>query len=312
MSLNKSRQARFGVHSIDHFALHVPDLDLAERFISAFGLRESRHGDEIEVRAAGSDHRWARVLGADAKNLAYLSLNCFEGDLPGIRAQILACGAAPAAGEDYVDDDGFWFHDPDGNLLQVRAGPKTSPDGKSAGQAVHTPAGQRGALGRAHRARVTPSRLSHVLLFTPDLNRAIAFYRDGLGLNLSDRSGDIVGFMHARHGCDHHLVAFAHDASKGWHHSAWDVPGIEQVGSGAEQMRDAGFAEGWGVARHTLGSNYFHYVRDPWGSFWEYSADIDYVPAGMAWPGGDYPPEDALYMWGPKMPRYFIENTEAP
>ena len=27
-----------------------------------------------------------------------------------------------------------------------------------------------------------------------------------------------------------------------------------------------------------LGSNYFHYVRDPWGSFAEYSCDIDYIP----------------------------------
>ena len=34
-----------------------------------------------------------------------------------------------------------------------------------------------------------------------------------------------------------------------------------------------------GVGRHVLGSNYFYYVQDPWGSFAEYSYDIDFVPA---------------------------------
>jgi catechol 2,3-dioxygenase len=44
-----------------------------------------------------------------------------------------------------------------------------------------------------------------------------------------------------------------------------------------------------------LGSNYFHYVQDPCGSFCEYSADIDFVSAGQAWPAGDFAPDD-LYL----------------
>lgn len=299
-----------GVHSIDHFALNVPDLDLAWKFVTAFGLRASRDGDEIELRATGSDHRWARILPSGAKSLAYLSFNCHDADFPIILNQLKACGATRSKSEEHVDGEGFWFHDPDGNLLQLRVGPKTSPMRKDVTTMAVTEPGERGVLGRAHRPRTTPTRLSHVLMFTPDLDRALRFYGEGLGLRLSDRSRDIVAFMHARHGCDHHLVAFVRNPFKGWHHSAWDVPGIEQIGCGAEQMREAGFDQGWGLARHTLGSNYFHYVRDPWGSFWEYSADIDYVPAGSVWPSGDYPPEDALYMWGPTMPHYFIENTE--
>lgn len=73
-------------------------------------------------------------------------------------------------------------------------------------------------------------RLSHMLIFTPSINRSIAFYRDALGLRLSDRSGDLVAFMHARHGSDHHLIAFAASSAKGWHHSAWDVAGVDEVG----------------------------------------------------------------------------------
>ncbi len=86
---------------------------------------------------------------------------------------------------------------------------------------------------------------------------------------------------------------------------------MDEVGRGAEQMRDAGYKEGWGTGRHVLGSNYFHYVRDPWGSFAEYSAGMDFVPMGMTWQAGDHPPEDSLYLWGPELPDYFVHNSEA-
>lgn len=59
-----------------------------------------------------------------------------------------------------------------------------------------------------------------------------------------------------------------------------------------------------------LGSNYFHYVRDPLGSFAEYSADIDVIATGMPWPTGDHAPEDPLYLWEPKVPDYFFHNSE--
>jgi catechol 2,3-dioxygenase len=51
-------------------------------------------------------------------------------------------------------------------------------------------------------------------------------------------------------------------------------------------------------------------VQDPWGSFAEYGADIDYIPAGMEWQGGDWPPEDSLYLWGPDVPPIFLANSE--
>ena len=75
-------------------------------------------------------------------------------------------------------------------------------------------------------------------------------------------------------------------------------------------MGAAGYTEGWGVGRHVIGSNYFRYIRDPWGSFAEYSADIDYIPADVDWPVADHPPEDSFYVWGPPVPDYFIQNHE--
>jgi catechol 2,3-dioxygenase len=75
-------------------------------------------------------------------------------------------------------------------------------------------------------------------------------------------------------------------------------------------MADKGYTKGWGLGRHVLGSNYFHYVRDPWGSFAEYSCDIDYIPKSQQWVAGNHAPEDSLSLWGPEPPDYFIANHE--
>ena len=59
-----------------------------------------------------------------------------------------------------------------------------------------------------------------------------------------------------------------------------------------------------------IGSNFFHYIRDPWGSLAEYFCDIDYIPDDMQWTPKNYPVADSLYVWGPAVPADFGANTE--
>lgn len=317
---NDASTPRAAVHSIDHFALNVPSIAEARHFYGAFGLDVRELGDgpdaHLELRAADG-HRWARILPAASKSLAYLSFNCFEGELDTIARQVREAGgriaddvATLVHGRQHTLE-GLWFVDPDGNLIHVSVGPKTTPTAKTPFGRPEVDADSRGSHPRSQAQIVRPRRMSHVLLFTPDVLRALDFYQRALGLRLSDRSGDIIAFMHGPHGSDHHLVAFVKSSAKGWHHVAWDVDGIDEVGGGSSQMAAAGYTRGWGTGRHVLGSNYFHYVMDPWGSFSEFSADIDFVTAGKTWPAGDFPPEDSLYLWGPDVPPYFIHNTEA-
>ncbi|AIV74106.1 glyoxalase/Bleomycin resistance /Dioxygenase superfamily protein [Burkholderia pseudomallei] len=296
------------VHSIDHYALQVPDLAAAESFMKSFGLVVSRRDGIVEAKASDG-HTSARFVRGDRKALAYLSFNCFAEEFDDLRRRV-GDNCVLVDGGKFTTAEGFWFRDCDGNLLQVKPGPKTSPNHRLPLDSHDAEADERGALVRSKAGVVRPRRLSHVLLFTPNVMRALDFYHRTLGLKLSDRSGDGIAFTHAPHGSDHHLVAFAKSEAKGWHHAAWDVASVDEVGRGAEQMAAEGYKEGWGTGRHVLGSNYFHYVRDPWGSFCEYSAGIDYVSAGFEWPAGDFPPEDALYLWGPDMPDFFVQNTE--
>ena len=148
--------------------------------------------------------------------------------------------------------------------------------------------------------------------FTTDVEKAVQFYSNTVGLRLTDRGGDAIAFMHGIHGSDHHLLAFGLAPNPGFHHASWGVDTINEVGLGAMQMADKGYNAGWGLLRHVLGSNYSHYVRDPWGSYFEYTCDIDYIPKGCDWQAGHHKPEDSIYLWGPALPDDFIVNQEVP
>jgi catechol 2,3-dioxygenase len=302
-------EGEVGIHSLDHFVLAVPDLKLAERFYADFGLdvRNARNG--LELRAFGSGQCWGRIVEAPAKRLHHLSFGCFAEDLPYFQGRMEEQGVEildPPAG---FESNGLWCRDPSGLLLEVKVAPKVSPDHKTSGEWSSSPEGVMGSCARSKAPRVQPRRLSHLLAFTRDIGESLSFYSRVFGLRLSDRTG-LAAFMHSIHGSDHHVLAFAQAEGPGMHHCSWDVKGIDEIGLGAMHMADKGYTKGWGLGRHVLGSNYFHYVQDPWGSFSEYSADIDYIPATQLWEAGNYNDEDSFYLWGPEPPADFATNYE--
>src|SRR2546430_17092077 len=77
---------------------------------------------------------------------------------------------------------------------------------------------------------------------------------------------------------------------------------------GAANMQEAGWQPGWGLGRHVIGSNFFYYLRDPWGSFAEYFHDLDYIPQQCAWEPRDFPEAEALHPWGPPVPHDLAPN----
>lgn len=297
------RQGVLGVHSLDHFSLDVPDIAEARRFFEEFGLDVKSHDGGLELLAFDNPHVWVELNSAPQKRLDRIIFGAFADDMIAFRERLARLGVSFT---ETSDPEALVFDDPHGARLEIRSATKTSPDSRAAPTdlARH---GLRGATRRDQVARVRPRRLSHALFFTPDIDATIQFYCDTLGLRISDHPGP-VAFLHGVHGSDHHLIAFAQSTAAGYHHSAWEVGSIEEVGLGAFQMSVAGYTRGWGVGRHVLGSNYFHYVRDPWGSFAEYSFDIDYIPADVDWEAGRPSPENSFFLWGPLPPEDFVAN----
>jgi catechol 2,3-dioxygenase-like lactoylglutathione lyase family enzyme len=304
------RPGELGVHSVDTFNLSVPDLKIAQQFYTAFGLDVREEGNGLGLYTAGHGHRWGVVGEGPAKKLSYISFGAFEDDIDRMRRRLQDHGVQQLDPPKGFESNGIWFRDPEGVLLEIRVAEKTSPNEKVIVSNISGPAGVQNAPSRSGAPFVQPRRLAHILIFTQDVSRAVAFYHNVVGLRLSDRSGDGIAFMHGIHGSDHHMIALAKSEGPGLHHLSWDVGSIHEVGLGAMQMADRGFSAGWGLGRHVLGSNYFHYVRDPWGSWCEYSSDIDYIPSDHDWASGDHPGHDAFYVWGPTPPADFVVNHE--
>lgn len=299
------RPGVLAVHSVDHFVMNVPDLGEASNYFSLFGLDVRKEGGDLGLYCFGGEHRWGILRQGAPKKLAGLCFGCFEDDLPRFREHLDSAGIAyESAGQS------LHLADPFGLPLEIRVGPRTS---NSAVAAFDEPGGGTGSRAAALRSEcpdTQPVRMGHLAMFTGNLDNAIDFYQLALGLKLTDRSVDIVAFFHSPHGSDHHIVALLGDTGPGLHHLSWEVSSVNAVGVGATKMAMNGFAYSWGLGRHVLGSNYFHYVRDPWGSWTEYSAGMDYVPYDAQWATDNYGPEDSFYLWGPDVPAGFTDNLE--
>lgn len=305
------RPGELGIHSLDRFHFVVPDLTVAQNFYSEFGLEVTGKSNQLLLGTKGHPHTWGSVGEGSRKKHGHISFGAFEEDIDAFAKRLQDMGIKRLDPPPGVDSNGLWFHDHDGNLVEIKVAPKSSPDEKTQFGVRACGPGKRGAPFRSTMGRTYPRRLAHVLLFTTNIPKAIEFYTRVLGMRLSDHSGDNIAFLHGIHGSDHHMIAFARSNAPGHHHFSWDVGTVDEIGEGAAHMLDKGFSKGWGLGRHVLGSNFFHYVQDPWGSFSEYSADIDYVPSDFDWPAADHPGEDSFYAWGPNVPADFVHNYEA-
>jgi catechol 2,3-dioxygenase-like lactoylglutathione lyase family enzyme len=317
MSIQASAMRRSGVtavHSIEKIVFTVPEIDAAEKFYTAFGFHVKRHdqnGPQVDIYTEGHPHCWMSVIANNKpKLLQYITFGIFAEDVAAFEQRIKAMGIGRSP-HPMATQPGLWLENPEGIAIQLVVAEKVSPNCKTPKSAARESARlMASAQMRSQAKKVHPRWLSHALLFTTDVSRMITFCEQALGLRLSDRSADLVAFTHTPHGSDHHLLAFVQSNGPGLHHTSWDVGSLDEVGEGSEQMRTAGFPDGWGVGRHVLGSNYFYYAKDPWGSFAEYSYDIDFVSPQIDWKSGDFAPEDSFYLWGPAVPEWFVINTE--
>jgi catechol-2,3-dioxygenase len=143
------------------------------------------------------------------------------------------------------------------------------------------------------------------LLFTGDFEQAESWLCQALGLRVSDRAAGKVSFLSGGTGVrDHHCFGLINSTHRGFQHSSFHVDSFDDIGFGSWQMRQAGFADQFGLGRHALASNLFLYVRDPWGSWLEYYTDMDKI--SEAWVARDW--KELPYVWGPTWSPEFWAN----
>ncbi|HEX8967271.1 MAG TPA: VOC family protein, partial [Chloroflexota bacterium] len=82
-----------------------------------------------------------------------------------------------------------------------------------------------------------PTKLGHVAIRVRDLDRAVEFYRDVVGLPLRSRHADVVAFLGAREDASHEIALFALPADApppepgrvGMYHMAWEMASFEDL-----------------------------------------------------------------------------------
>jgi catechol 2,3-dioxygenase-like lactoylglutathione lyase family enzyme len=287
--------------------LEVPDLHVADEFLQDFGLETAEKDGSLIATCPGRSQEQVRLVGAPAKRLHHVSFTLHPGTLDSIRDALDRAGALfiePPAG---ASDEGLWVRDPDDTAVQLLDQAPTPA--RPVNEVLANVGANSQRIGVAQwqqaTADVMPRRLGHTLLFTPQPEQMTDFYTAVLGLRVSDRIHDLVTFLNAGPG-DHHIFGFIASSHPGFHHASFEVPSIDAIALGADRMRSRGRDAGWGLGRHTIGSNFFHYNPDPWGSWIEWFSDIDQIDDSWVAREWDVPP----HLWGSPPPETFLSNLE--
>ena len=153
--------------------------------------------------------------------------------------------------------DAIAFHDPAGNVLEAFHGAETTSDPFVPGRPV---SGFRtGALG-----------MGHVVLRVKTIEPMIAFYRDTLGLALSDfaLTPFVAYFFHANP--RHHSVALIGSDTDAIHHLMVELCSLDDVGQAYDMALVEPGRIGTSLGRHTNDHMTSFYANTPSDFFMEY------------------------------------------
>ena len=302
------------VLGVSAFALEVPQLDAGVKFYTDAGLEPVLDGATARFRCPGHAQESVLLLGgARSKRLHHVRLRA-DG-LDAIALKVEPGGGRIVDAPQGCASNGLWLRDPHDTLFHLSPEPEDTPPPKAPLFQINAP----GRIVRSRRSAVRPVgsypavrplKLGHVVLFTPAVMRSVAFATDVFGMGLADRSEEFVAFCCAKTNSDHHVLAFGKSAGIGFHHGSFQVSDPDEVGRGGRALLEKTGGSDWGFGRHTIGSNFFHYIQDPWGSWFEYYADMDFIDDYSLWRPTNFAPEDSLANWGPPPPASFMYNSE--
>ena len=291
------------ISGLHHYALEVPDLEVAEGFLHDFGLETGEKDGSLVAQCPGRAQEQIRLVQAPAKRLHHVSFTLQPGHhstrsaRPGPGRHTSHRAAARRHRGRAVDPRPGRHR-----RATTRRGPGAGPARRrGAVQRGRQPAAdRRGPVAAGHRGRAPPPAGPH-----PAVHRAAA--GDDRLLHpgarpAGQRPHPRPGHLPERRPGDHHIFGFIASSHRG-------LPPRQLRGAVYRRDRDRGRPDagpgpraGWGLGRHTIGSNFFHYNPDPWGSWIEWFSDIDQIDD--CWVASDW--EVPPHLWGTPPPETFL------
>lgn len=295
------------VLTLQQFALGVPDLAPGADFYQAFGLNMRESGkDQLAFRSDGRPHDEVVLIETgDKRRLQYISFGADEAGLKRIQSNLEARGIEQLDPPNPDAPEGLWFRDLDGVLVNVQkvtpAQVKADTEPLINHPGIVNRINERGCPPFDTKGR--PTRMGHMIVFSPDVMAKAKFYCDVLGMKISDTiEGGYAAFLRtAADPSDHHVMGILKSDDYGFHHASFEMASADHAAIGARTLLgtedNGGGRHAWGPGRHGVGSNYFHYFRDPWNGMAEYFYDIDVISADHEWEAQDWTKKDGMFLW---------------
>jgi len=235
--------------------------DSTDFYTEVWGLRVVEQGpDAAWLRGTGEQHHALQLTAAERNGLGRITFALAtpaEIDIAAHRLELrsIPIVAGPGPSDAVGGGYGVQFVDPEGRVIELLADTLAVP-----------PLGRDDAV---------PVGVTHVVLNTVDIDAAVEFYRDVLGLRVSDWSEHQMAFM--RCNTDHHSIAFNQAGWASVNHVAYEMPTVDHFMRGIGRLRHHGMLPLWGPGRHGPGNNTFSYFADPAGLVCEYTSGIAQV-----------------------------------
>jgi catechol 2,3-dioxygenase-like lactoylglutathione lyase family enzyme len=269
------------ISALAYARLRSPDLDLAESFLTDFGMaRSARTPTALYMRGSGSFHHLhVTELGAPA----FLGF-AYAVDDPDALERVARLPGASAI--EPIDEPGggrrVRLREPNGFQIEIVHGiaalaelPIEPYPQHATKESMKPPPGIRVKFGPS-RVR----RISHGVLATPDVAGTVRWWREVLGVIPTDdlfagSYDNLIGSFNridaGDEPVDHHVVFVLKNLTAGLHHLSFEVADVEDIFLGNEHLERVGKYEHLrGIGRHILGSQVYDYWLDPWNRMHEH------------------------------------------
>jgi len=290
------------ITSLQHIALGIPDMKVGTDFYEDFGLETVDRPDHVAMRCHGRDQDQIVLIETGQKRkFHHFSLGTTAQGLETLKSRLEKQGIALLDPPYQGAANGIWFRDPEGSLVNIQVAEAAAFITDSKAPLINRP-GMNNRLAEKgcppFDIQPRPRRLGHFILFARDVIAQSKFYCDVIGLRLSDRIVDgFAAFMRTAGDSDHHVVALLKSSAPGFHHASFEMGNIDEAELASMRFLSKGHKHAWGPGRHGVGSNYFHYFRDPWNGMTEYFHDMDYIPEEAAWEAEEWTKKDGMFLW---------------
>jgi catechol 2,3-dioxygenase-like lactoylglutathione lyase family enzyme len=308
------------VKDLAYGRLRSPDLDVAEEFLTHFGMvRAARTPTALYMRGTDPAHH---IHVTEKGDPGFVGLAYYAASEEDLHRVAKAPGAS--AVED-IDEPGggkrVRLKEPNGYQIEVVYGIETLPPIPVKLQPINSgaePLKRAGELMRLAKGPSRVKRIGHGVMASPRLVETVQWFRETLGFICSDdvyagTKDNLIGsFNRCDRGddyVDHHVFFCIKSDRAGLNHLSFEVQDIDDVFMGHDYLKQIGkYEHMWGLGRHLLGSQVYDYWADPWGRVHEHWADTDRLNVKSG--SNLLPVEEALIsQWGGPPPQKFLERV---